>query len=85
MTFPQKLIKNMLMRKSCETQILSLGMVTLSFTDQKALELFIEDIPDGKIADYLFASANFRFCSAKIGISLFRWWNLQQLPIRHVN
>jgi NTE family protein len=35
------------------------GIVTVSLSDWKPLELFKEDIPDGKIIDYLMASANF--------------------------
>lgn len=33
------------------------GIVTLSLTDRKALELFKEDIPKGKMVDYLMASS----------------------------
>jgi len=35
------------------------GLVTVSLTDKKALELFKEDIPQGKIVDYIMASASF--------------------------
>ncbi|MDN5352693.1 MAG: hypothetical protein PWQ12_1614 [Clostridiales bacterium] len=35
------------------------GLVTLSLTDLKPVELFIEDIPEGKLLDYVFASSNF--------------------------
>lgn len=38
---------------------IDLGIVTVSVTDLKPLELFKEDIPQGKIIDYLMASANF--------------------------
>lgn len=34
------------------------GMVTVSLTDVKPLELFIEEITDGKVKDYLMASAS---------------------------
>lgn len=33
------------------------GIVTISITDKKPLELFKEDIPEGKIVDYIMASA----------------------------
>lgn len=35
------------------------GIVTVSVSDWKPLELFKEDIPEGKMVDYLMASANF--------------------------
>ncbi len=35
------------------------GLVTVSLTDKKALELFKEDIPQGKLVDYIMASASF--------------------------
>lgn len=35
------------------------GLVTFSLTDLKAMELFKEDIPEGKLIDYLLASACF--------------------------
>lgn len=34
------------------------GIVTVDLTDKKPLELFKEDIPDGKLIDFLIASAN---------------------------
>ncbi|MFZ7132666.1 MAG: patatin-like phospholipase family protein [Eubacteriales bacterium] len=36
-----------------------LGLVTISLSDLKPLELMIEDIPQGKLVDYLLASAAF--------------------------
>lgn len=36
-----------------------LGIVTVSVSDFKPLELFKDDIPSGKLLDYLMASANF--------------------------
>lgn len=38
---------------------MELGMVTFSLTDKKPLSLFKEDIPKGKLVDYLIASASF--------------------------
>ena len=35
------------------------GIVTVSLTDLKPLELYIEDIPEGKLVEYLLASAYF--------------------------
>ena len=34
------------------------GLVTVSFTDFQPLEVFIEEIPEGKLIDYLIASAS---------------------------
>ena len=38
---------------------IAFGLVTLSITDLKPIEAFIEDIPQGKLHDYILASANF--------------------------
>ncbi|MBF4694524.1 patatin-like phospholipase family protein [Fusibacter ferrireducens] len=35
------------------------GLVTLSLSDLKPIEIFIDDIPEGKLHDYIMASANF--------------------------
>lgn len=35
------------------------GLVTLSLSDLKPVELFVEDIPSGRLHDYILASANF--------------------------
>jgi len=37
---------------------LDFGFVTISLTDKQPLELFKEDVPKGKLVDYLLASAN---------------------------
>ena len=37
---------------------MQLGIVTISVTDWKPVEMFIDDIPRGKLIDYLMASAN---------------------------
>ena len=63
----KKLIKKYINEDKLRKSDIDFGMVTVSFTDRKALELFVEDIPKGQVADYLFASANFPlFQSAKI-------------------
>ncbi|HNR65763.1 MAG TPA: patatin-like phospholipase family protein, partial [Atribacterota bacterium] len=80
----QKLIKKYVNEEKLRNSDIIFGMVTVSFTDRKALELFIEDIPDGQIADYLFASANFPlFRSAKIGDKVYLDGGIyDNLPIR---
>lgn len=35
------------------------GLVTLSLTDLKPIEIFVDEIPEGKLTDYIMASANF--------------------------
>ena len=81
-------LKNLIKRYVNEEKIrnsdIHFGMVTVSFTDRKALELFVEDIPKGQVADYLFASANFPlFRSAKIGDKIFMDGGIyDSLPIR---
>ena len=63
----QKLIKENINEEKLRKSDIDFGMVTVSLTNRRALELFVEDIPKGQIADYLFASANFPlFRSAKI-------------------
>lgn len=43
------------------------GMVTISLTDFRPLEVFLEDIPRGRVSEYLLASAYFpAFKSEKI-------------------
>lgn len=37
---------------------LDFGIVTVNLTDLKSMELLLEDIPEGKLVDYLLASAN---------------------------
>jgi NTE family protein len=37
---------------------LDFGIVTVNLTDLKPMELLLEDIPEGKLVDYLLASAN---------------------------
>ena len=35
------------------------GMVTVSIDDKKPVEIYLEDMPEGKLCDYIIASANF--------------------------
>lgn len=35
------------------------GMVTVSIKEKKAIEIFVEDIPDGQLSNYIMASANY--------------------------
>jgi NTE family protein len=39
-------------------QDLRFGLVTVSLTERKPLEIFLEDIPEGELVDYILASAN---------------------------
>jgi len=78
------LIKKNVSEEKLRKSDIDFGMVTVSFTDRKALELFIKDIPEGQVADYLFASANFPlFRSAKIGDKIYMDGGIyDSLPIR---
>lgn len=80
----QQLIKKHVNEEKLRKSKIAFGMVTVSFTDRKALELFVEDIPEGQIADYLFASANFPlFRSAKIEDKIYSDGGIyDNLPIR---
>jgi len=63
----KSLIKKHIKEDKLRKSDIDFGMVTVSFTDWKAMELFVKDIPKGQVVDYLFASANFPlFQSAKI-------------------
>jgi NTE family protein len=80
----KNLIKESVNEDKLRNSDIDFGMVTVSFTDRKALELFVEDIPKGQVADYLFASANFPlFRSAKIGDKIYMDGGIyDSLPIR---
>lgn len=49
-----EIVKEEVIRKSP----MDFGIVTISLSDRKPMELFIEDIPQGQLANYLLASAN---------------------------
>jgi len=57
-----KLIKQILRDNIKEDEIrksnIEFGIITISLSDMKPMELFIENIPQGKLVDYLLASAN---------------------------
>ncbi len=65
-------LRNLLMELINEEKIRNsgkdFGIVTVSLTDLKPLEIYIEDIPKGKLQEYLMASAYFpAFKREKIG------------------
>lgn len=63
-TMLQEIIDEDVIRKSS----IELGLITFSLTDFKPVRLFKEDIPDGKLVDYLLASSCFpAFKAQKIG------------------
>ena len=51
------MIQNMLKEEAIRTSSMDFGFVTFSLTDRKPLELFKEDIPSGKMGEYLMASS----------------------------
>lgn len=55
----RKLIKENINENKLRNSDIDFGIVTVSLSDLKPLELFIDDIPEGKVNDYLMASANF--------------------------
>lgn len=61
----EKLIKKMLKEKKLRGEGKDFGLVTFSITDFKPLEVFLEDIPHGQLAEYLLASAYLPIFKAK--------------------
>lgn len=55
----KKKLKEIVDEKKLRASEIEYGLVTLSLTDMKPIEIFIEDIPEGKLHDYIMASANF--------------------------
>ncbi len=51
------LIENNLDEQRIRESAVDFGLVTVSLTDMKPLELFVEDIPEGKLVEYLLASS----------------------------
>lgn len=55
----QQVIEGIIDEEKLRSSDTDFGLVTVSITDLKPLELYKEDIPEGKIIDYLMASASF--------------------------
>ncbi|GAU75685.1 patatin-like phospholipase family protein [Fusibacter sp. 3D3] len=55
----KKLLKEIINEQEVRASKIEYGLVTLSLSDLKPIEIFIEDIPEGKLHDYIMASANF--------------------------
>lgn len=59
-TTPLKVkLKSLVDEETLRTSKMEYGLVTVSLTDFKPIEVFVEDIPYGKLHDYIIASANF--------------------------
>lgn len=54
----RKVIEGLIDEQKLRESKIDFGLVTVSLTDKKPLELYKEDIPQGKIVDYLMASAS---------------------------
>lgn len=57
-TFIKKLLQENIDEQRLRASRIPFGFVTISLSDLKPLELFLEDIPEGKVAEYILASAN---------------------------
>lgn len=57
-TFIKKLLHETINEKKLRESEMLFGFTTISLTDMKPLELFLEDVPEGKVVEYLLASAN---------------------------
>ncbi|WP_018249882.1 patatin-like phospholipase family protein [Orenia marismortui] len=53
----QELIDKNIDEKRIRQSNIDFGLVTVSLTDKEAIEVFIEDIPKGKLNDYILASS----------------------------
>lgn len=56
-SFLKEILKNNIDEQSLRDSDIDFAIVTLSLSDLKPLELFIEDIPAGKVVDYILASS----------------------------
>jgi NTE family protein len=54
----KKLLKSIIYEDRIRKAPVDFGFVTYSLSDRKALEFFKEDVPEGKMIEYLLASAN---------------------------
>jgi len=57
-TFIKKLLKEVIDEQKLRDSKISFGFVTVSISELKPLELFLQDVPEGKVVEYLLASAN---------------------------
>lgn len=57
-TFIKKLFNEVIDEDRLRNSKMDFGFVTVSLSDMKPLELFLEDVPKGKVVEYLLASAN---------------------------
>lgn len=65
-------IRDAIDEKKLRASAMDFGLVTVSLTDMKPLELYKEDIPEGQLHDYLMASASVPiFKLEKIGDKVF--------------
>lgn len=51
-------LESVLDEKKLRQSPIDFGLVTISITDRKAMEIYREEIPEGQMSDYLLASAN---------------------------
>ena len=56
-SFLKEILKNNIDEKKLRNSEIDFAIVTLSLSDLKPLELFIDDIPRGKVIDYIMASS----------------------------
>lgn len=54
----RKIMQDNISEEKIRKSKIRFGLVTLCLSDMKPQELFIEDIPDGKLIDYIMASSN---------------------------
>ncbi|MEC9489552.1 MAG: patatin-like phospholipase family protein, partial [Halanaerobiales bacterium] len=56
-SFLREILEDNIDEESLRNSKIDFAIVTLSLSDLKPLELFIEDIPEGKVVDYIMASS----------------------------
>ena len=56
-SFLKDVLQNNIDEKTLRNSKIDFAIVTLSLSDLKPLELFLEDIPEGKVVDYIMASS----------------------------
>ena len=60
-------LKELVDESTLRNSPIDFGLVSLSLSDLKPVELFIDAIPEGKLHDYIFASSNLPFFKDEIG------------------